>query len=589
MVVYVLDDLEKLVKRKLAGFKIPEEITKEVNKNFKDRIELIEKKKASDTFKLTPFDITQHEHALHLKYFLDKENLDGCELPKEIHAAGLLKKGLLIEPISKNLFVYNWCGLKGLAKVELYPDTKKYYLEIEETEILLKGKPIQNFSFKLPDVKAIKRWINNREKITTKEQLFKEIKYYFKLFMDLPEEAYYDLLTLFVFQTWISEILYTVFYLVIFGQWGGGKTTLGELVTNLSKHGYAVGNPSVALIGRLLENQKVMMFIDELDSLQIKSTEDSDLYAIIRQGYRKGLKYSRINKNTMEEEIFNVFGPKIFTIHKGIEEALQTRSIPITTSETQDKRLPIINLFKEKYAEKLFNKLFMWYIDNILILIDNIDDDIDDIDVHKLVSSNNNIYRPEEVERGRDTLSPAGEVINIISNIKSKSKDYTGRNAELRYIMKIIEMTLQVNLSKSIDKVFETKKEIEEERLEIGYSGLLREFLVKLYHENKDKPDHVTKEGELKIANKEMYEGFNRWLKNSDRGGVAPATFQGYLREFSFERPISRRRLRYRLINEAEGQVRLCNVYIPAVMKRIGLKPECLIPEAEEEEIEGGK
>ncbi|RMF94487.1 MAG: hypothetical protein D6734_07620, partial [Candidatus Schekmanbacteria bacterium] len=467
-----------------------------------------------------------------------------------------------------NKYVYNWCGLTGITQISQMPDSKKYFLDIEGKEIPLKGQPIKTFAFELPEYELVSDWVQGNVDVLEIKDLWKRIRKYFEVFSDLQDPIYYDVLVLFVLQSWLAELFNTVFYVVIAGQWGGGKTTLGELTINLCKHGYSVGNPSVALIGRILDRQKITLFIDELDSIQQKSGEDSDLYSIIRQGYRKGVRYSRINKVTMEPEDFAVFGPKIFSVHTDVEPALATRSVPITTSETSDENVPLINIIKKEYGRPLFNKLFVWYLENGIILAEKI----------KNSDSEFELSVESEVKELRKLIRKKVKVM--------EHKSLFGRNAELAYNMIIISELVGINMSEKIEKIFDIKKQIEEERLEVGYAALLRDYLKKLYDEKKKDERYICSDGLLKVSNKEMYEGFNKYLKASERAGVSPSTFQGYLREFGFERPVSRKRMRIIYPGEDEPQIRLCNIYTPAVMNKLGLKVENLKQNNEASELE---
>ena len=103
----------------------------------------------------------------------------------------------------------------------------------------------------------------------------------------------------------------------------------------------------------------------------IAKTKDSDLNSIFRQGYRRGIKYSRVNPDTLEVESYLIFGGKLFTVHSDIEEALQTRTVPVHVRETSNPQYPVVNLDKTAFAHQVYTENFLWYLDNVLTFRDN--------------------------------------------------------------------------------------------------------------------------------------------------------------------------------------------------------------------------
>ena len=500
-----------------------------------------------------------------VKFFLEQDT-DKIDLPQIIPSAGMAKRGFVIEPLNRFEFIYNWCGFKGIARVEEFPETKQKYIKIEEEQVLLKSDPIREFCYAQPDPEVINKWINGKVNSLETKELYDTIKKYFKTFIDLQDDCLYDVLVLFVFQSWLSEILNSVFYLAIMAAWGAGKTITGELTTAVSKHGY-YGSTSLAFIARMLDMQKITLFLDEIDSMV--GVDDSEIFSILRQGYRRGAKYGRINKDNMNPQTFDIFGAKLFSIYSGSEAALLNRSIPITLTQSTDSQLPIINSKKAIYAKELLNKLYIWYLDNIIYYVDI----VDVVDY----TYKDDIYEGrKEIYEKAVSLLPKGSTEQL--------SQLTGRNAELGHIMailsKIIGIDLVVNKStedkkEGIDliKIFKFKDEVEEERMEIGNVAILRELLVEYFQKYNTVNHYITKEGFLKVSNKYLYYSFNAKLRSAKDLGCSPEKFQGYLRELGFERPHSRKKAKITDPGEKEngGHVRLCNIFTPGVLKKIGL------------------
>jgi hypothetical protein len=125
-----------------------------------------------------------------------------------------------------------------------------------------------------------------------------------------------------------------VFCLGIKGEYCGGKTVTGEATVSTCRHGYLTGNLSPPFVAGSIQNQKLTLMVDELDS--ISGTKDSDFNSVFRQGYRRGVRYNRVNPDTLETESYLIFGSKLFTVHSDMEETLQTRTVSIHVRDKQD-------------------------------------------------------------------------------------------------------------------------------------------------------------------------------------------------------------------------------------------------------------
>ena len=543
----------ELLKKKIGGGYISEGNLKDVENYIENKQKLTEKPIGTFYSNVQyKSDLEQLKLAtLYLKH-LKKDDLNGFKLPSVIHPAGELMSGFGIEPIDKGEFVYNWLGQRGNAHVLIYDESKKAYIVIEGQEILLSNKAIKSFAFKLPNKDMVYSWIKGEINAPTTKELMEDLNSYFRTFSDLQEDSSYGCMVAYVFQSWMCDALKVVFYLAILGQWGGGKTTLGELISNVTKHGFHGTIPSAAFLARMIDSQKISIYIDELDSF--KGSEDNFIFSIIRQGYRYGAKFPRVNPTTLEPEFFNIYGAKCFSIYSAVEGALLQRSIPITTTESTDKRLPLINTIKQEYGYKLYNSIFLWYLENSIYMVDVVSGV--DYNIEREIYNRDSVMARVSIE-GQPT-----QQVNL-----------TGRNAELGFVMARIAKILGVQLVDLVDieKTFEIKKQVEEERLEIGMIGILREHMVELFEKYRGNIDYITKDGWLKISNKETYNSFNDKLKKDKGLGVGPDKFQGLLRDLNFERPLSRKPMKIKLPNEFTTSTRLCNIFTAQVLKKLGL------------------
>jgi hypothetical protein len=139
--------------------------------------------------------------------------------------------------------------------------------------------------------------------------------------------------TLFVIQAHIARILPATFYLIIKGRYGGGKTSLLNVIAKLGL-GLVFENVSVAALARELKHGRLVC-IDEYDvrrSAELQPVLDS----IVRQGYRRdAAPYTRYDPYKKEVERLPVYGPKALTIRSFLDPALESRGFIISASPVE--------------------------------------------------------------------------------------------------------------------------------------------------------------------------------------------------------------------------------------------------------------
>jgi len=505
-----------------------------------------------------------------------------------LHPAGGLTENFVYEPLGTREYVYvTKEGKKGIAQLEIeYEDPKKkkgpsWKIQVEGKPYYFGKKPPKEWLFSIPDREAIEKWVNGEKQSSTTEKLWSLNEVYLRTFLDFPHEYEFSATLLFIQQSWLTEILPVVFYLGVKGEFGGGKTVTGETITAVTKHGYLTGNVSLPFVARAIQDQKITLMVDELDSLA--GTKDSDLNSIYRQGYRRGIKYSRVNPDSLESESYYIFGPKIFTVHSDIEEALQTRTIPIHVRETDKPEFPIVNLGRDSLSRNVHLENFLWYLDNILVFRDN--------DMHTLngltEASVDIVDMVDLISRGPQADVMLREKASNIRNMMYKRKrsplrrgqlsqlcQLTGRNIELMYMCFVLSNIIKIECEEDIVKTFQQKLVEEGERSELGYLGLLRDTLTELYEQKQGQVEYTTEDGFVKISNKEIYNRFNEKLKKEYDSGVSPAKFKEYMLEFGFTDALNRTKLKVLIPGETEPQSRLCNIFTARAIRKLGLEPQ---------------
>lgn len=503
------------------------------------------------------------------------------ELGYTLHPAGGVTDTFVYEPISNCEYVYRTMdGKKAIVQVQVEyeePEKKRkpnWLIVVEGKPYYFTKKPPKEWLFNIADREKVEKWIENKKQSLPLEKLWNLNSVFLRTFLDFPHPYEFSVALLFIKQSWLTEIIPVVFYLGVKGEFGGGKTVTGEAVASVCRHGYLTGNLSPPFVARAIQSQKITLMVDELDS--VAGTKDSNLNSIFRQGYRRGMKYSRVNPDTLETESYHIFGVKLFTIHTEAEEALQSRTVPIHIRETDKHEYPIVNLDKESFSNLVHTENFLWYMDNILDFRSNEMHTINGltstlVDMVDLVDLNiSDVNVGEHAEKIRGTLFKKKSGL-LEEGQLSQLCQLTGRNVELGYLCFALSNIVGINIDDDIMKTFVQKIIEEGERTELGYLGILRDVLTSLWNEKQRSSDYTTEDGFTKISNKEIYDKYNEHLKKEYGQGVSPAKFKEFMLEFGFTDALNRTKLKVPIPDDSKPKSRLCNIFTDRALRKIGI------------------
>jgi hypothetical protein len=161
-------------------------------------------------------------------------------------------------------------------------------------------------------------------------RLFREVRTTLERHYKFEQSWHSVLCALFVMQAHIAQALPATFYLIIKGRYGGGKTSLLNVIAKLGG-GLVFENVSVPALARELGHGRLVC-IDEYDvrrPAEVQPVMDS----IVRQGYRRdAAPYARYDTTKRAVERIPVYGPKALTIRSFLDPALESRGFIISAS-----------------------------------------------------------------------------------------------------------------------------------------------------------------------------------------------------------------------------------------------------------------
>ena len=438
---------------------------------------------------------------------------------------GIINNLLVYEPLGRRRYLVHTIKNKNILSVASPHKEKKtkkilfWILEIENKYYRFIDNPLNKLVFQTPSNESVQKYVNNNYKVLSSNKIYKKLKIILKVYTDTSLEIDYNILVLIILLSWIAPHLQTIFYLFIIARFGSGKTAILETLRDLCRHGFMAGNCSSAVIGRLVDQQKLTLMFDEFDvkTKQNAKGGDSEETMITRQGQRKGNFYVRWNSKKNEPDIADPYGVKVFTLHSSVEKALSTRGLPLQLTVSKDRRIPIINIFKSEGLKPVFEDLFFWYVDNILV------------SQVSEVSNVSHISYEGEVDKIREDLYKNATKFLTKTDLLL-FKDLFGRNIEIGFIALLISKIYDINIVKDLKETFEYKQELEDDDSENIILQTIRAELSNQYANNKNINGYV-KEGIVIAEVQKIHDKVKNRMSQMDMIPIGRQAFHSYMRE----------------------------------------------------------
>jgi len=501
-----------------------------------------------------------------------------------------------------------------------------YFIDIEGEQFFFDDKPINKFLKDNPITpEIVEHWYNNKLTVTF-PQLYSLMTRGVHCFYDFRNKRDCDIVVMYCLQTWFSDVLNSYFYLEVKSQTGGGKTTLLEIITLLSRMGLLANDVSFSVIPRTIEYYGCALSIDEIDKLPLTSKEE--IFKILRTGQRRGQKYIRSKPRTLEPEAFDCYGPKAFSYRGDIADDLKNRSFSINTAISKNLDKPAINKYKEIILNKIQPYLFSFYMDSldrlininkvykILISRETLNYDkiqhilteelhinpaiVNEVNkVNKVLVNNTNEYdtligsldtdmlmqcmhiflltavnlvnpSASAIENGTSSITSGFCSVSVngfdgaISNFKQKLVNLTGRNIELFYILVELCSYLGTDIFDWFVEPLEDKQEFERYD-EVDFKAVLREVLIKMYY--LEPKQHETMDTKFHYY-RDVQEQFN--LECHKLYGVKPSAneLKKQFRELGFIDKEDKKVIKY------HNKPTLAILYTNRVLASVGLEEE---------------
>jgi hypothetical protein len=267
--------------------------------------------------------------------------------PKQVSSPGFLMqdKKLVFEQIEHGVYAMYSLEKGTLLYRESGPITDYYDEQCDVQYLPLKRVP----------------WPLTEPKLTftllEEATLWQDVKKFIYDHVDVVEAELYDVLTAWVFATYIPEVWMVVPYIFAYGPVATGKTRLLETLQILGYRGIIGSNVSTASLFRGCELWHPTVFLDEAEIYS--NAEHAEIIGLLNAGYRRGQFAWRVKNSDQgtELELFDVFGFKALSGTEGLAKTLESRSIMIRMIKNTR---PVEFLLSLEKARELRGRLLMW-------------------------------------------------------------------------------------------------------------------------------------------------------------------------------------------------------------------------------------
>jgi uncharacterized protein YkuJ len=221
-------------------------------------------------------------------------------------------------------------------KGELFPATPQ---DLKERRIILKHKPVR-FEPRI-SLKAIRSFLSRDQDALEPADLFEEVKNCFKWYIEFPQDADYDLFSLWTIGTYLHPLFRSYPYIYLGGMKESGKTKTLSVLNCLAFNPIFSGNISTSSLFRLIQNARCTLLIDETERLANPQRAE-DFRSILLSGYKQGAKVYRAERDSrdrFEPLEFETYSPKAIANIRGLEGVLESRCISFVMKRTKSKEI----------------------------------------------------------------------------------------------------------------------------------------------------------------------------------------------------------------------------------------------------------
>jgi hypothetical protein len=224
---------------------------------------------------------------------------------------------------------------------------------------------------------SVKAFLDGTAEGPPTKELYDEIRAVYVKYVEFADEAYYDIMTLYVMYTYVFRLLESTGYIHFNGTAASGKSRNLSILKALAFNTIWASSMSAAALFRKLAGSPGTTCVDESEGFDGERGEE--LRRILNAGYKDGSIVTRAEKGPNDRWAsltYNTFGPKALASINALEPVIQSRSL-IVAMRPAIRELPDFQN-KDLQWTTLRDKLYLWTMENMDALASLVDHWMDD-------------------------------------------------------------------------------------------------------------------------------------------------------------------------------------------------------------------
>jgi len=262
--------------------------------------------------------------------------------------------------------IYGFCDCSGEPPKKYLIRSDGKYIDQEHAEMY--NYTLRDMMVKEPrwDPEDILNFLTENKQEFDPAELYQKIRSLYVHFLDLPDEAIYDILTLWALGTYVFCRFTTYPYIHVTGAHGTGKSKVLSVTNCISFNAASTGNCTPSAIFRVVEGIRATIILDEAEVLQDSMNNKKgyneraqEISLLLKDGFSITGNVSRVEKDGKDRQTvreFKSYSPKMLGSINELDPVLESRCItivmqPAKFGDPRDDRHP------ENYDPKLLQHI----------------------------------------------------------------------------------------------------------------------------------------------------------------------------------------------------------------------------------------
>lgn len=213
---------------------------------------------------------------------------------------------------------------------------------------------------------SVQQFLQGEHDAPTSEALFREIRDIYTTYVEYADEAYFDIMALFVMYTYVYRLFKTTGYIHFNGTAASGKSRNLSILNALAFGAVWASSMSSASLYRRIDGSPGTICVDESEGFEGERGED--LRRILNAGYVEGSKVQRTEQVKVNGQDawtpveYETFSPKVLASINPLEPVIASRCL-IIAMRPAVRQLPDFITHDPRWGA-VRDRLYLWAMEN---------------------------------------------------------------------------------------------------------------------------------------------------------------------------------------------------------------------------------